>query len=236
MRKFILPFVLLVLLALPCCGAKFSENVVYSDNIREVSHARQLAAVQRVVAVYDLVFDLPKGSRPVTVYAFDMGNPSLHGLYDPLGAVLTVNTTSDMPDFTLVHEFAHYIDNEILTQGGALTTGTREPEKCGLKDWLQAMRESQRCRDLTAFGALFADDAGVKKASEYYTSAPEMWARSVTQWLTVRSNDSVLLEQMQARQHMWVAGIWADSDFKATSAQIDKYFAAKGWLRKQGEK
>jgi len=75
-----------------------------------------------------------------------------------------------------------------------------------------------------------------RKMLEYYFSSEEIWARSYSQYIAVKSQNRLLLDQLSAERNIPVYGDciqWDDEDFAPIAAAIDELFMEMGWLQYQ---
>jgi hypothetical protein len=69
----------------------------------------------------------------------------------------------------------------------------------------------------------------------YLLSLEDVWARVYAQWVATSSQDSILLQQLEAlRQDAKYSDFyvqWSDADFGRLSRETNLLFIRKGWLR-----
>jgi SPP1 gp7 family putative phage head morphogenesis protein len=117
---------------------------------------------------------------------------------------------------TVVHEFGHYLD-AVSSPAGMATEFARE---LGLTEWAEAVLQSRAVRNI-------AGDRGWSDKHKAYLLDPrELWARSFTQWVALRSgpDGDVIRRGLEDR-----VDHWDDDDFEPIAEAIDRYVRRRGW-------
>lgn len=68
----------------------------------------------------------------------------------------------------------------------------------------------------------------------YYLDVSELWARSYTQWVAMRSGDSTLLDALnkilKSVDPLTAATHWHGAHFTVVGQEIDAIFRTRGWI------
>jgi len=133
------------------------------------------------------------------------------------------------PEFVLLHEFGHFIDHQALGNRGGFAS-SRHPD---LADWRRVVARTRTYQALVR----------VKRARErigrdvdrvaYLLDYNELWSRSYAQYVTVQSQDAMLLLQL-AQESTIPRPLrrlvqWDRDDFFPILDAIDVPFHRKGW-------
>jgi hypothetical protein len=143
---------------------------------------------------------------------------------------IKVSTASVNPELTLAHEIGHFIDNQAFTPGkyGSLSNPL-------FKKWKEAVDKSNATRVLQQ--ELKESKSRISsKRVEYYLQTVEQWARAYSQWVAVRSQNQVMLDQVsriisKTEYKVYAASQWTDEDFAPIADAIDEIFKELGWLK-----
>lgn len=146
----------------------------------------------------------------------------------PVG--IKVSTASVNPELTLAHEIGHFIDNQAFTPGkyGSVSNPL-------FKKWQEAVDNSNATKVLQ--DELKGSTSRIKSQRvRYYLDTVEQWARAYSQWVAVRSQNEVMLQQVRAivgRENnlVYAASQWSDEDFVPIANAIDDIFKQLGWLK-----
>lgn len=165
--------------------------------------------------------------------AAEVGSYSYSGLTgEPL--LMTVSTASPWPELTLLHEIAHWIDQQIFggrdgfgtetgkwqTMRKLLTTGETAGE-------IRRMIRSERSR---AGGRRDLYPEMIRSLREMLPPS-EMFARAYTQWIAVKSGHPRLeMLLTTADAHRFGVHSLTDADFARFDKEITTQFTQRGWL------
>ncbi|WP_309400592.1 phage minor head protein [Cerasicoccus maritimus] len=158
-------------------------------------------------------------------------HPDYDGSYNRLLNELKLNINNvDDPHFTLVHEIGHWLDHRAW--GSGLQMGSEISED------LAPLREIwKRDRTLKAFDQQLRDFMIPDKKIAYYMSEAEIFARSYSQWIAVRSKSPILLEQLNFNREYPFRYRnliqWPDEDFGEIAEALDDLFSKRGWLNER---
>ena len=140
-----------------------------------------------------------------------------------------LNPSAPRLELVLLHEIGHFLDHRAFGCPGRFAS-RRHPD---LADWRRAVLASDACVELRRDRRLAALSGQTVDAFEYLLDPSELWARSYAQYVTHRSGDATLLEQL-AKTRLSVAPYhlaqWEDDDFRPIGATIDGLLRRKGWL------
>ncbi len=145
---------------------------------------------------------------------------------------IEVYNTSPHKAFTELHEIGHYIDNFMPANG---TPFTESKEFAPL--W-QALQKSQGYFKLCEeedrwkhYGKSDFRDSMLARI-RYALQEDEVFARAYSQYITEKSGNKALLEQLEASD---ILGRWQTDDFAPIKAEFDNIFKKKGWLHVKGK-
>lgn len=149
-------------------------------------------------------------------------NPNIFGttILSPNGNILQVKIFENSPAkaITELHEIGHCLDTHFNIVNASISD-----------DLFDAMDATRR------YGILqkqFESLPEFRKHIEYLLSTKEMFSRAYSQYITLRSGDKKLLEQLNLyRKHGIFDSMWDDDDFESVANEFDKLFKGMG-LRK----
>lgn len=167
-------------------------------------------------------------------FGSDKGTP-----YDVL-----INPDSDHGSFTTCHEIGHFLDMAQLGDEGYFGSAGWDAFSSEMGGFGSSVRRSDAMRtivDMVNDPKAYAADVGTmgmtepsKRYLQYLAGDEELWARAYAQYITVKSQDPILLAQLDALRADSMYGSviqWSDKDFEPILAEIDKLFKNKGWIR-----
>ena len=153
------------------------------------------------------------------------------GRYDPRPPYgIVVNEYARHPALTLLHEVGHVLDH--LGLGGSIRLASASDP--ALDHWRAAVRSSLAFVDLEQ-SARLSTNPDLRATIAYLTRPEELWARSYTQYVALRSGNPDLAAQLAARRQPQVQGRyiprqWTDADFAPIAAAFDDLFWRLGWI------
>jgi len=144
---------------------------------------------------------------------------------------IAVSTSSVNPELTLAHEIGHFIDHQGFGFAGVYSS----VDDALLAKWRDAIDASRATAALLDVKANHTDRWHRKRAV-YYLERWEQWARSYAQWVAVRGNNAVMLDQVtkitaKIGSPAYAASQWDDADFAPIAEAIDEIFQNLGWLK-----
>ena len=124
------------------------------------------------------------------------------------------------PHLTTCHEVGHFLDYSAF--GG--NTGFATANTMSMAPFLKAAKESKAIKEIEA--------STLSQGQKSYLLQPhEIWARAYAQWISFKSGDSTLLDEVKKMaESSQPFKVWDEEDFKEVSKEIDAMFASKGWL------
>ena len=180
-----------------------------------------------------------------------------HGEYSHYGSLpehIKVSHHSDSPDIDSVHELGHYLDHQGLGGGhfASEAAGLAHPTSA-LRKWYEATKASktmQQIKDIYLTGKVgelgtIPEEGGHRSVYKTYADRNfarylqkncEVFARSYAQYITIRSGDPVLLEQLNLQLNINSGGVgypefWPHDDFQPIAKAFDELFAEMGWRK-----
>ncbi|WP_152486474.1 VG15 protein [Nocardiopsis lucentensis] len=229
-------------------------NIVVSDP--DAPHAQILDTVVGIIA--DL-HALPDPIPPIPLVNED--RPNRHGAYirfeDGTPYQFRISANSPTPHLTTAHELGHVLDHLVLGTNPRLDASTTEVEGI-LREWrgtvmstalyrlLDSLDPAERGAIIGQVVSLDGTSRMVRATSDeisYLLSPAELFARSYAQWVTLRSGDDTLIEELEyvqdltiGREGEQVAGYaqipqqWDDEDFEPLEGVFDRLFDRMGLL------
>lgn len=146
---------------------------------------------------------------------------------------ITLSTAASRnPEATIAHEIGHFLDHQGFGEKGKYSS-VDDPLFAA---WREAVGKSFATQRLQEILDSPLSDRSDKGRAKYYLDPWEQWARSYAQWLSVRSGDGVLRQQVQAiltrkGSQPYSNSQWSDMDFHDIGLAIDDIFKAVGWLK-----
>lgn len=157
--------------------------------------------------------------------------------YNNSASRIALSKWGDHKEHTLAHEIGHFLDHQGLAPGKGFASNN--PADKRLEPWRKAMRASESVRALRKLqtGPATVDGIPVQKNYlDYLLDTREIWARSYAQWITQRSGDQVLADQLgdildrQRAAKLAYPSQWEPEDFEPIARAIDDLFRDIGWL------
>jgi hypothetical protein len=151
---------------------------------------------------------------------------------------------------TMIHEVGHWLDNQALPVGTvrrdlldmatesvktmSSTDADANPIADALFDLTAKLRRSPAVKGLEAKrkAARAAGNQEQVTWYKYLTEETEVFARAYYQWVTLRSGDRDLLEDLVKFRDEYGGDPvqWSDEEFLPLAAAFDDYFRAVGWI------
>lgn len=133
---------------------------------------------------------------------------------------------SDHKELTVLHEVGHYLDNAAFPKAnGMVSFASSSPGSSKMAKLMDALRKSEAVKGIVSSGYKVG----------YYTKPTEMIARSYAQYIAVKTQDAVLISQLNG---ILDAGTgyrysqWTDSDFRPILEAYDELLEEMGWLKR----
>lgn len=198
-----------------------------SDALQFTVHTQ---ALSRALGVIDATHT--DGALPSILVERAAPGTSIGGSYKfPRGVApsIAVRSPCVQNEFSFVHEVGHFIDHKALDPG-APGFATENIANNDLVDWARAVMQSP---EILALRLLHAKSVSVER-TQYLLDIREIWARSYTQWVAIRSQDWQLLSALDGRRRssavFTVLSQWEDQTFAAIYDEIDVLFTRRGWI------
>lgn len=142
-----------------------------------------------------------------------------------LGRAIDIDVTGDRRRFTIAHEFGHYLDLEAIGPAGTEASG----KAAITAKWRDAVENSppvKNLRQLATSGKVTDRERNFLEG--YLLSPEELWARSYSQWVAVRSGDPDLLAAVTAQVAQGTQ--WTEREFGPIGRVIDELMEESGLL------
>jgi hypothetical protein len=144
---------------------------------------------------------------------------------------IAISKASVNPELTAAHEIGHFIDHQAFGTAGMFSS----VNDALLSKWRAAVESSQATAALKLVKATHSD-RNQRNLANYYLSKWEQWARSYAQWVSTRSGNTVMVDQVQKIMtktdgQAYSASQWSDADFAPIAEAIDEIFKTLGWLK-----
>lgn len=146
---------------------------------------------------------------------------------------ILVNAQASDPELTVLHEIGHYVDHHAIDAAGYASVSD------DLNDWRDRVLNSDGVRDLMAAWLSppvpqTAPDAGAVTAAvrahvEYLLGPRELFARSYSQYVVVRSGDPKLRQELEKGLEPDYREQWHEDDFAPIADALDDLFDRLGW-------
>jgi len=164
-----------------------------------------------------------RGLRPVRVRVVD--GRSHRGCFVrsqiPGDYTIEVGREDRAPAAVFVHEVAHYLDAHGF--GDQDTAELASENGDVFAQWRTAVRASAYYSDVDRKCVVSVSQRQMEVSRyEYLLSDRELFARSYMQWIALRSQDEVLLAQVNEGRREGIPTQWADDDFASIAAALDE--------------
>ena len=163
--------------------------------------------------------------------------------YEPRSGLprdIVIGTQCRFPEFAVIHEVGHYLDNQSLDLPGQYAS-EHSPL---LEPWRQAVLNSNAVRilnsrsNVVSVGVLtngsYVNFRLSANILHYALRMRELFARSYAQYIALISQDRTLLDQLDAiRQRLFsriYALQWEEDDFSVIAESFTQLFLDRGWL------
>ncbi len=137
---------------------------------------------------------------------------------------ITINPSGKWSGLTAAHEIGHFIHNRAL---GGIDQVSQD-----MKAVIDAAKQSKAITEIQSELAK-ATFTQQKKYLKYLLTDKEVWARTYSQYIAVRSGNKKLLEQLDVCRKENKRSQWQDDDFEPIAEAIDSFFEKLGWRTKQ---
>lgn len=219
-----------------------SKNVTVSDAVDIQLDGPARTAVTHAVGAIDSVHKVPGlGRLPVrsdpdlpadVAGGFQSLADRLTGRHTPLQIGLNPSF-SRHTEHTFVHETGHWLDLTAIGPEGYEASELAQLGDGPLVAWWRTVRRTPQVEKLeqAKTTAQLRGMREVARVLDYLTSPQELWARSYAQWVTVRSGDTLLLDQLNRLDQASVTPHrWPDGEFGPVADAIDELASTLGWI------
>lgn len=131
-------------------------------------------------------------------------------------------------EVTFVHEYGHFLDHAGIGIRPDQFATIEPGDRAMLAGWRQAIDDSAAVRRMRAAGDW--SRAERRGLDEYVLTPEELWARSYSQWIALRSGNPRMAGQVQKMATGRIPYQWADDDFAPIAAAFDDLFSKLGLL------
>lgn len=155
----------------------------------------------------------------------------------------------EAPEFTLLHEIGHFLDFAILGRGRFFAGSPHPPPAniaAALIAWDLAIQRTSAYQQLEAMlmngkssltlssGSTITVSVDQALIRGYLLDRKELFARSYAQYITIRSLELILREQLDRErdrtpEHVYYPLQWDDDDFEPVAVTLDHLFQTLGW-------
>lgn len=214
------------------------------------AHSNTVAHVKGALSAIDAVHSVSSSVMPrVQVTCKPMSGSKRGVIYCAKNPPqITVSTVGGAPRMTMAHEIGHGIDYHMFGRPGAFAFGSERPGVHTEMDALMhELRSTTTIRDVAAVahGAVPSANADARRHAQYMMDGREIFARAYAQWITNRSGDPVMhqeLHRAQAHDRTYAAMNghnknyqWPDHEFAPVMARFDDLFRSHGLRTQMGQ-
>ena len=147
------------------------------------------------------------------------------GSYDYVGKGINVSPHGTQKHMTLAHEIGHFIDYRGIGQKGKFSS-VLDPQ---LNKWRQAVLESKQYKYLVNLRDSLTNPEQLEYLN-YLLDMEELWARSYAQYIAYKSNDQLMLKELENQLKRPNLQQWNKNDFNSILIAFDEIFKLLGWL------
>lgn len=180
---------------------------------RDSAHGRQvtsgLDAMQKV-------HDIPPAMRGTTIVDGTKLPQGKYGWFRPGTRTMAISPGVQAP-LTTVHEMGHAMSFRVFGGRGSVL-----PSHPHLRNAIEQTSEVRLLRSQR----LTETNAKRIAALDYMLSDEELWARSYSQWVALKSGAPEMMKALNVRRSMH----WADSDFGPIAQAVESVLRSKGLL------
>lgn len=191
-------------------------------------------AIGRALAAVEEAHRVPRSMVHCSIAAgISSGNP---GSYDIATRTIEVDPTVPDPGMTVLHELAHHLDFTVLSEGPQAGSATAR-----LQGWRDAVDNSLAVATLVRryWKPMVIRGVAVHADPDrlmYYLEVEELFARSYSQYIAVKSGNEHLLDELEMAPGL-APGVevlypeqWDDLDFRAIEWALDDLMEALNWV------
>lgn len=190
--------------------------------------------LQRVLEVIDEIH-LPKSLKPVSVVMNPFVQGAVFVAYTATGPyTIELNPNGSHPELSLLHEVGHYLEWQAIPKAAV---GQRDFTAYSFfTSWLTAVRASQNVNRLIGLRDGSPAESEIHQAANYLLDEQELWTRSYSQYLALKTQMPALRQQLSAENKVFTGNIqikpyWVWGDFFVIEAAMDELFQALSWSK-----
>jgi hypothetical protein len=199
----------------------------------DIADADLLASVNNALMALDAVATIDASAPDVAVVeaALSYGCAASFSVLNDGSLQIAIDPNqSSVPGLDFLHEVGHYVDWALLSPQGEMASASLPPE---FSDWLHHVTGSSACRELLRIATApqmvrVALDDGThvdmvedSAHARYALDAPEVFARSFCQFVTVRSGNQQLIDELVQALRNHYPEQWREADFEPIAASIE---------------
>lgn len=210
--------------------------------IGQYLNTSKMTVVQRkpindTINVINKIHGIPDNLSTIDVYTEVIKNSDgyIKTTNTGLPIEIVINSTSKTKEWTLAHEFGHYLDNQVIGPAGGFGS---ESTADIVKPWLQAVRESKSYKGLMSMKAGNTFPVHGMQVRwpdqylDYLTTERELFARSYSQYIAQKSGNASLMAAVQEYQKdSYLFQQWDNDDFKPIFSAIESILSDLGLLK-----
>ena len=146
---------------------------------------------------------------------------------------ITLKSNGQHPELTSIHETGHFLDHM-----GIKSSSQFASQSDVMKEFFEKAKKSEAYKRLTEIranttfsfdGKTYAVTDKLRRHIDYLLSNEEIFARAYAQFITVKSQDNILLEQLGMSMGP-LPYQWKQNDFIPLMEEIEKLFKQLGWM------
>ena len=150
---------------------------------------------------------------------------------------ITINQTKPTPEFSIIHEIGHFIDHRGIglskefdsISGTNLTQFMKVVQESSP---IKTLKEAKRTGKLRYKGEFLELNKKRLNHIDYLLGNDEIWARAYSQYITTKTQDKLLLKQLEIwRKHPFPYQ-WEDKEFEKIVKAIDDLMEKLQWTKK----
>ena len=198
------------------------KGVKISSKLDPVNNA------QLVAEATDLIDQVHgDGKMPMAIVRENNENPGALGYFKisrKQKIEIGVKAESSWPLLTLLHEAGHFLNHKGLPGSGP--TSDNHP---AMQAWRKAVANSPEVKNLV-LNFDETTNSEFKKYLHYLLNPDELFARSYAQYIAVKTQHPVAINQLNRRRSTTHFQQWSDDSFEPIMQAIDELFVQQGWI------
>lgn len=152
---------------------------------------------------------------------------SATGPYD-----IYLNPSGSHPELSFLHEIGHFLEWQAIPK--AEFGPRRFSNDLLFAPWLQVVRESETIQRHFELRDHHPEESLIYQASSYLLDEAELWARAYSQYIALKKQVPIILEQIAAENKVLTGNIplkpyWRTADFRTIQIAMDAIFQELEW-------